>query len=43
MNHLKAPKKQTQSNPALSVVEWANFKPDVGFSAYATCRRVVEY
>jgi hypothetical protein len=26
MNHLKAPKKQTQTKPVLSAVEWANFK-----------------
>ncbi len=29
-----APKKQTQSNPVLSAVEWANFKPGDGFSSY---------
>jgi hypothetical protein len=27
MNHLKAPKKQTQTNPVLSAVEWANSPP----------------
>ncbi len=26
------PKKQTQTNPVLSAVEWANFKPNDGFS-----------
>ncbi len=31
---LTSPKKQTQTNPVLSAVEWANFKPDDGFSAY---------
>jgi hypothetical protein len=28
MNRLPAPKKQTQTKPVLSAVEWANFRKD---------------
>jgi hypothetical protein len=36
-------KNKPNSKSVLSAVEWANFKRNDAFSAYATCRRVAEY